>query len=399
MEGGARVTVDPRAPAAEASAVFAASGAAAVLTDQPFISETIPVFTHMDEHPLGDRAVFPEITVHPSSPMVVYPRSVQNGRLFAVTISYGNWAAMMHTNIRLYRSGQYGPWLEESECFLAIQQIMRGTGFLGTFPFLQMGLPQVLVDSFDENRIIAAIARHRITGTILVPQMLVRLSEAAMRRPPHDVGPLRHVLYGGGRVNGDEIKTAMKALSPNLVQIYGRIEGGWPITVLGPEDHKSSADGASNLLKSCGRPIEAVNTKLRATSTEDSSVGELCVQSDMSVSAYVGPDGWCALGDIMSVDTEGYHYYPGRLDRMINNGFHVYPEEIEAVIGGVSGIVATRVFGEPDPAYGEIVAAEIVVAEGHSTSDVVGRVWAALEMSLARYKVPKVIRPVDALNH
>jgi acyl-CoA synthetase (AMP-forming)/AMP-acid ligase II len=107
----------------------------------------------------------------------------------------------------------------------------------------------------------------------------------------------------------------------------------WP--VLGPEDHKSIANGASDLVKSCGRPIGAVKTKLRATSAQDSAAGELCVQSDMSVSEYVGPDAWCALGDIMKVDADGYHYYQGRLDRMINNGFHVYPEEIEAVINGV----------------------------------------------------------------
>ena len=66
------------------------------------------------------------------------------GRLFAIPVSYANWRATMQANISLYRSGDYGPWLGEHECFLAAQQIMHGTGFVGTFPFLEMGLPQVL---------------------------------------------------------------------------------------------------------------------------------------------------------------------------------------------------------------------------------------------------------------
>jgi hypothetical protein len=192
--GGTRVTADPRAPATEAAAVFAASGVAAVLTNQSFSSSTIPIFKHTDDRPLEGPSTFPGVSIHSSRPIIVYPRSIKGDRLFAVTISYDNWAAIMDTNINLYRSGQYGTWSEGSECFLAIQQIMHGTGFVGTFPFLQMGLPQVLVDSFDEERILDAIARHRITATLLVPLMLARLSKAVVRRRrPNEVASLRHV--------------------------------------------------------------------------------------------------------------------------------------------------------------------------------------------------------------
>jgi acyl-CoA synthetase (AMP-forming)/AMP-acid ligase II len=168
--------------------------------------------------------------------------------------------------------------------------------------------------------------------------------------------------------------------------------------VLGPADHESIADGTIDLARSCGRPISAVKTKIKATATNNPTVGELCVQSAMSVAEYVGADGWCSLGDIMKVDDVGYHYYQGRSDRMINNGFHVYPEEIEVVISAVSGVTAARVFGEPDPTYGQIVAAEVVIADGLSSDTVIDRVKAELEMSLARYKVPKVIRAVRAFN-
>lgn len=89
----------------------------------------------------------------------------------------------MRTNMALYTSGRLGPWRGESERFLAAQQIMHGTGFVGTFPFLEMGLPQVLLDAFDATRLLDAIERYRATATVLVPGMLNRLVEAAEQRP------------------------------------------------------------------------------------------------------------------------------------------------------------------------------------------------------------------------
>ena len=39
---------------------------------------------------------------------MVYPRTVTNGAFFGVPLSYRNWAAILDTNIALYRSGRYG---------------------------------------------------------------------------------------------------------------------------------------------------------------------------------------------------------------------------------------------------------------------------------------------------
>ena len=51
----------------------------------------------------------------------------------------------MSVNAELYRGGHYGDGFDGSERFLTVQQIMHGTGMLGTFPFIHMGLPQVIL--------------------------------------------------------------------------------------------------------------------------------------------------------------------------------------------------------------------------------------------------------------
>jgi hypothetical protein len=49
---------------------------------------------------------------------------------------------------------------------LSAQQIMHGTGFVGTFPFLSMGPPQLIVDVFEVDSVLDAIEQptHRHHG-------------------------------------------------------------------------------------------------------------------------------------------------------------------------------------------------------------------------------------------
>ena len=93
-------------------------------------------------------------------------------------MSYANWAACMSVNAELYRSGHYGEGFDGSERFLTVQQIMHGTGMLGTFPFIHMGLPQIILPRFDAAAVLEAALRHRATATFFVPGMVTRLADA-----------------------------------------------------------------------------------------------------------------------------------------------------------------------------------------------------------------------------
>ena len=67
----------------------------------------------------------------------------------------------------------------------------------------------------------------------------------------------------------------------------------------------------------------------------------------MVVREAADPDGWCALGDIVRRDEDGYLYLSGRLDGMINTGsYHVYPREVEDAIAAFAGVREVLVRGE-----------------------------------------------------
>ncbi|HEV2551187.1 MAG TPA: fatty acid--CoA ligase family protein [Stellaceae bacterium] len=396
--GGTRVPVDPHAPAAEAGAVFAAAGVDVVLADRAHAPLLADALIHDDGVPLSGAPTWPNKVVEDDRTLLLYPRAVEHGRLFGIPVSYANWRATMRTNVALYRSGRYGRWHEAEECFLAAQQIMHGTGFVGTFPFLEMGRPQVLADAFDAARILDAIDRFGVTTTVLVPPMMARLVDTALERPGGGAS-LKHLIYGGAPVAAEEIRRTMRRFGPILTQGYGRIEGGWPIATLGIDEHRAILAGDDRLASSCGRPIEQVKVKLRPTDAA-ADCGELLIAGEMTVGEYTDPHGWCSLGDIMYRDRDGYLFYRGRLDRMINTGYHVYPAEIEAAILAVSGIAAARVRGEADEKWGTTLVADVVLAS-EAAADADGalkRVADALRVRLAKYKIPRHYRVVEALS-
>jgi acyl-CoA synthetase (AMP-forming)/AMP-acid ligase II len=327
---------------------------------------------------------------------MVYPRTVTDGRLFGVPLSYANWAAIIETNIALYRSGRYGRWQEETELFLTAQQIMHGTGFLGTFPFLAMGLPQVLVDTFEATAIVAAAKRHAATATMFVPAMLRSFVEALSAEGRTGLA-MRHLLYGGGPTPRADVRAAIDFVGPVLTQVYGRVEGGWPIAILGPEDHAVTHDPSPAAAHSLGRVIAEVEISLRPQPAAGEGVGELLVRSPMTSREYVDPQGWCSLGDVVRRDDRGYLYFERRSDRMINTGYHVYPEEIEAVIASVDGVSRVHVSGEHHPRWGQSIVAHIVPTGAVAELELIDSIRRCVSVRLAKYKVPREFRVVRTL--
>lgn len=397
--GATRVPLDPGAPPAEAAAVFQAAHVAGVVVDGAHLSGAPPgALLHDENQPLAAAGSLDMSSVAPQATALLYPRLAAKGHLMAVPISYANWAAAMDINASLYRSGAYGPGFDSGERFLTAQQLMHGTGMTGTFPFLHMGLPQVVLRRFDAADVLEATLRFRVTATFFVPGMVTRLTQllADLDRPV--APPLRRIVYGGSPIDVNDLTQAVEVLGPVLVQAYGRFEGGWPLAILGVEDHVAIAGGRARRARSCGRPIAQTELRLRPIPGQPDGRGELCVRNAMVVDESADPDGWCGLGDLASIDGDGYLYLAGRVDGMINTGaYHVYPSEVEETISAVPTVRHAVVRGEPDPTWGQAVTAYIVPSPD-APEDLIETVRAECERRIARYKIPKRIHLVPSLE-
>jgi len=99
-------------------------------------------------------------------------------------------------------------------------------------------------------------------------------------------------------------------------------------------------------------------------------------------------NGFFRTGDIGYQDADGYFYILDRLkDMIVTGGENVYSGEVEAVIFDHPAVREVAVFGIPDPQWGELVAACVVLKPGMNiTSEALIR---HCRERLANYKVPR----------
>jgi acyl-CoA synthetase (AMP-forming)/AMP-acid ligase II len=157
---------------------------------------------------------------------------------------------------------------------------------------------------------------------------------------------------------------------------------------------------------SCGRPCTGNDLKVTDESgeqVETGKPGELVVRganvmrgywNNPSETALVFRDGWFRTGDIGYQDSEGFFYILDRSkDMIVTGGENVYSGEVEAVIYAHPAVREVAVFGIPDPKWGELVMACVVVKPGVALS--ANEVTSHCRQFLASYKIPRRVEFSD----
>jgi acyl-CoA synthetase (AMP-forming)/AMP-acid ligase II len=270
-----------------------------------------------------------------------------------------------------------------------------GTGVLG----LLAGLKVIVLREFVPSLVLETIQRDRVTATFLVPAMiLVLLSEKNIDQI--DLSSLRRVIYGASPIPIDLLKSALRVFKrTGFVQVYGLTETSGVITALLPEDH-SRAD--SEVMKSCGRPIDGVELRVvdaLGAPLPPREVGEVVCRTTRNMKGYWNRHDdtartlrgeWLHTGDAGYLDENGYLYIHDRIkDMIVSGGENIYPAEIESALFGHPDVADIAVIGVPDERWGEAVKALVVLRQG-SAADAAGILQYARER-LAGYKIPKSI--------
>ncbi len=105
-------------------------------------------------------------------------------------------------------------------------------------------------------------------------------------------------------------------------------------------------------------------------------------------------NGFFRTGDVGYQDVKGYFYILDRQkDMIVTGGENVYCGEVEAVIFNHPAVREVAVFGIPDPKWGELVAA-CVVLKPHMQLTAEALINHCRQ-SLANYKVPRHVEFSD----
>jgi acyl-coenzyme A synthetase/AMP-(fatty) acid ligase len=108
---------------------------------------------------------------------------------------------------------------------------------------------------------------------------------------------------------------------------------------------------------------------------------------------------WYITGDRAYKDEDGYFWFVGRADDVINSaGYRIGPFEVESALKEHPAVAESAVVASPDEMRSEIVKAFVVLAPGYTASpELATELQDFVKNQTAPYKYPREIEFVDAL--
>jgi acyl-coenzyme A synthetase/AMP-(fatty) acid ligase len=108
---------------------------------------------------------------------------------------------------------------------------------------------------------------------------------------------------------------------------------------------------------------------------------------------------WYITGDRAYKDEDGYFWFVGRADDVINSaGYRIGPFEVESALKEHPAVAESAVVASPDEMRGEIVKAYVILAPGYTASpELASELQEHVKRVTAPYKYPREIEFVDNL--
>ncbi|WP_309274258.1 AMP-binding protein [Paenibacillus sp.] len=268
-----------------------------------------------------------------------------------------------------------------------------------TLPMLMSGGKVICVQTFQPERMIHLLEQEKCTIVLMVPTMYHLMVQSPLFAEMK-FEAMRTFLSGGAPCPMT-VYASFAARSLPFKEGYGATESG-------PNNFVISISDALVKKGSVGLPMLFNDVRLIGDDEdieEAEAVGELALRgkhlfhsywNNEEATAEVLKDGWFLTGDLAKRDKDGYYYIVGRKkDMIITGGENVYPLEVEHLLEQHPEVSVAAIVGVEHPKWGEIVAAAIVPRYGCLPS--AEELQAYCAHSIAKYKVPKLIRLIDEL--
>jgi acyl-CoA synthetase (AMP-forming)/AMP-acid ligase II len=289
-------------------------------------------------------------------------------------------------------------------CFLPLYHIYGLTVALTLS--LALGSTLVLMPRFDVQRLCALLIQEGVTMMPVVPPAINAICQAAEAGIFPGNHKVRWIKSGAAPLAPELARRLTSLTGISVVQGYGMTEAS-PVTHVGyiapPEMNRPASIGQPLALTDC-RVLDV--TELKEVATGES--GELVMRGPQIMLGYwkepqataaVLRDGWYFSGDIVRCDADGFYYVLDRSKEMIKyKGFPIAPAEVESLLLEHPAVRDCGVVAKPDLDAGEIPCAFVVLRDGFTPSDALGKELRDFVADrLAHHKQPREIRFVDAV--
>ncbi|MCF6149763.1 MAG: acetate--CoA ligase [Candidatus Kuenenia sp.] len=230
---------------------------------------------------------------------------------------------------------------------------------------------------FDANKWYEAIQTYKITVWYTAPtalRMLMKSGDYIITQ--YDLGSLRYICSVGEPLNPEVIKWGMNVYNLPIHDTWWQTETGsimianYPCIPIKPG--------------SMGKPFPGIKAAIidgKGNELPDGHHGVLALKpgwpsmlrkvwgDENRFKEYFSIEGWYTTGDTAYKDEDGYFWFVGRADDVINtSGHRVGPFEVESALLEHRAVAEAGVIGKPDPERGEIIKAFISLKEGFKPS-------------------------------
>ena len=278
-------------------------------------------------------------------------------------------------------------------------------------PALYHGIPQVVnpPGRFDPEETYHLMDRYGVRNAFIPPSALKVMRQIHEPRKRWNYN-LRSIFSGGEALGTSLIDWGREQLGVTINEGYGQTECNMIVGCCAPI--MTPPNG------SMGRAVPGHTIGILDETGNLLSSGELgniCVKSPDPVmflkywnnreatkeKFLSDPNGdfWLDTGDKATMDDEGWIYFVGRADDVINSaGYRIGPAEVENSLLSHPAIAMSAVIGVPDEARGELVKAFIILKENNKPSDELAlEIQNYVKSRLAAHEYPRSIEFVNEL--
>jgi acetyl-CoA synthetase len=297
--------------------------------------------------------------------------------------STGKPKGVLHVHNAMIQQYQTAKWvldLKEDDVYWCTADPGWVTGTVyGVFgPWLHGASNVVRGGRFNPEDWYKTIEDYGVTVWYSAPtafRMLMGIGEELIQR--FDLSSLRHILSVGEPLNPEVVKWGVKVF-------HLRIHDTWWMTETGS---MMICNYPSLEIKpgSMGKPIPGIEAAIiddHGNVLPPNRMGNLALKKGWpsmmraiwnnpeKYKEYYTDNGWYISGDSAFMDEDGYFWFQGRIDDVINtSGERVGPFEVESKLVEHPAIAEAGVIGIPDPIRGTIIKAFISLREGYQQSD------------------------------
>jgi acetyl-CoA synthetase len=298
--------------------------------------------------------------------------------------------------------------LEEDDVYwcTADQGWVTGTSY-GIIGPWSMGVTQIHYGGgYDAEAWFTILEREGVTVWYTAPtalRMLMREDPGIFSR--FDLGKLRHISSVGEPLNPEVIRWGREVLGKDIYDTWFQTETGAIMIANRP--------GLEIRPGSMGKPVAGVEAAILDDAGVPVATGEqgnLCVKAGWPsmFTTYLNNDsayrskfrnGWYYSGDTARCDADGYFWFMGRSDDVINTAGHlVSPFEVESALLEIDEVAESGAVGIPDELLFEKVVAFVHLHRGVSwTKDLELKLRLYISNKVSSIATPQEIIVVDAI--